>query len=95
MKKYNSESYNYSSELDAIKIWLSQDVKDAKFELQSYIKMKDKEMIDYWRQVVEYLNNFISHPTNNKIEMMRKDLILGNDAEQYAANKILVRLGIK
>lgn len=95
MKPRYSKVFESSSEKKIIIDWISKDIKDAQFELNGYIRMRDPEMINYWRKVIEYFNYYIRYIERIKVEQLQNDVRFGDEAEQYAANIILVRLGAK
>lgn len=93
MNRYQPYNFNNYSDSSQIETWIRQDMQEAKFELKGYQVMRDKEMIDYWKQVVEYFQRYLTNNIN--IDQLKKDFKFGNESEQYAAGKILIKLGIK
>ena len=82
-------------ELSDIKKWVEEDIKEAQFELNGYVIMRDLEMINYWKKIIKYFRNFVSNIITFNLEQIKRDYRLGDDAEQYAAELILCRLGVR
>jgi hypothetical protein len=82
-------------ELSDVRKWVVEDMKDAQFSLNSYIMMRNPEMINYWRKVMKYFRDFVSNISVLNIEQIKNDYKLGDEAEKYASELILCRLGVK
>jgi hypothetical protein len=88
-----SKNFNHYSETESIKSWIYDDIKNARKEMILHIGMCDSEMINYWKNIVEYFRNFVKNIRTLNTNKLKKDLQFGNDYEKYASRIVLDRLG--